>query len=65
MYLLAGIYIEEISQLLTLKLDVRQHATREDQKSSSSVTAEPHILNYFLCGNAAGNAENCTVAAEE
>lgn len=43
MYLLAVIHREEMSQLLTLKLDVRQHATREDHKSHSSITSKPQI----------------------
>lgn len=37
MCLLAVIHIEAMSQFLTLKLDVRQRATREDHKSNSSI----------------------------
>lgn len=41
MYLLDVIFIVVISQLLNLKLHVRQHATREDHKNKSSIISKP------------------------
>lgn len=48
MYLLAVIHIEVMSQLLTLKLDVRQHATGEDHKNNSSVISKPKITELLF-----------------
>lgn len=66
MYLLAVIYIEEIFQLLTLKLDVRQNATRKYHKNNSSVISKTQIPELLLIQKCNRKyKKNSAVVAEE